>query len=792
MNRRYILFIFCFSFLVNSIFAQKQTDIWYFGNKAGMDFSRATPIILKDSRMEQLEGSASIADPDGNLLFYTDGDTIWNRQHEVMPNGFGLLGHASATTAAVIIPIPGRPNQYYVFTADAGEHIPNKGPGNYNQNIGIHYSIVDMTLANGLGDVQPGSKNTQLTEKSAEKMAFARHCNDRDIWLITHSYRGNRYEAWLIRPSGIVRTPVTTNIGTGYRGTRGGGEDDEIGMMRVSPNGGFLATAIYGRRMVELYDFDRSSGELRNLSEFEFYRRPYAPETLPYGVEFSLSSQLLYVSTEEGVFQFDVSERMLDSVTVFPRDIKRPRAMQRATNGKIYIAKWLTDQIDVINRPNQIGPACDYQFDTISVFSVDNVQGGLPYFNPALFLPNPPTPEIEISRDYLTCRGDSIQLDASWPGAIGYQWVPQDGLSDPFAARPMASPDANQVYTITIYFDNGCNDTDDLTVQVKQCNDGCTLNANMEVSTQTCDDQQVGNIDIITDGGNAPYTYKWYPPVSTTASATNLPNGIYTVEITDAVGCLTISTAEIQQAPRLKMTPVVQDADCGVANGQAAVIVEGGLGPYEYTWRDTLYELRSVDSTLIDVYGGKYFVEVTDTRGCFVHNSVIVPPMGVDMPEVNLGTDTTLCIGDSITLSAFNVSSGYQWSNDSTSSFQVIKLPGVYEVMVYNDCGETTDEIFIAFEHCEPPLKVNIANIMTPNADGDNDEFYIDRIWDFPENDLVIYNRYGQRVFTTSAYNNEWRGVYKNEQLPVGTYYYLLRLNDDERSEFKGSVSIVY
>ena len=100
------------------LYAQKESANWYFGELAGLSFNTNNPVPLLNGKLITSEGCATISDPNGNLLFYTDGVTIWDRRHEVMLNGQGLLGHSSSTESALIIPKPGSKSRFYVFTID--------------------------------------------------------------------------------------------------------------------------------------------------------------------------------------------------------------------------------------------------------------------------------------------------------------------------------------------------------------------------------------------------------------------------------------------------------------------------------------------------------------------------------------------------------------------------------------------------------------------------------------------------------------------------------------------------
>ena len=106
--------LFCASFA----FSQKEANIWYFGDHAGLDFNSGVPVALTDSQMFTHEGCAVLSNSAGQLLFYTDGKTIWNKNHQVMMNGTGLMGDFSSTQSAIIVPKPSSSTLFYVFTTD--------------------------------------------------------------------------------------------------------------------------------------------------------------------------------------------------------------------------------------------------------------------------------------------------------------------------------------------------------------------------------------------------------------------------------------------------------------------------------------------------------------------------------------------------------------------------------------------------------------------------------------------------------------------------------------------------
>ncbi|HOZ87330.1 MAG TPA: hypothetical protein PL029_06200, partial [Bacteroidia bacterium] len=134
--------LFLMTLLSSNINGQNETSKWYFGKYAGLDFMNSPPTALTHTMVNATEGCASIADASGNLLFYTEGTTIWNQQQVVMANGGGLLGNQSTAQSALIVKQPGSASIYFVFTLDA------QGMSN-----GLRYSVVDMSLAAGMGSV---------------------------------------------------------------------------------------------------------------------------------------------------------------------------------------------------------------------------------------------------------------------------------------------------------------------------------------------------------------------------------------------------------------------------------------------------------------------------------------------------------------------------------------------------------------------------------------------------------------------------------------------------------------
>ncbi len=199
------LLILATIFLTSDIHAQKEANVWVFGHGVGLDFNGGSPAPVIAARdLFAYEGSASICDANGSLLFYTEGSYIWNRNHQLMPNGQNLTGMPSVTAAglsatsstsfgSVIIPFPDQEQKYYVFSLTSEE---SAGPGK------LFYSVVDMNLAGGLGDIVGGQKGILIDSGLSEQLTAVAgdRCN---IWLIAQTKRGAAFKAYNINYNGI-------------------------------------------------------------------------------------------------------------------------------------------------------------------------------------------------------------------------------------------------------------------------------------------------------------------------------------------------------------------------------------------------------------------------------------------------------------------------------------------------------------------------------------------------------------------------------------------------------------
>lgn len=389
--------------------AQLEAANWYFGGKAGVDFTTGNPVALMDGELDTAEGSASISDALGNLQLYTDGITVWNRNHEMMLNGTGLKGHSNSTQTALIVPRPEDSDIYYIFTTDWQAY-----------DNGMNYSIVDMSLDGGLGGIT-SVKNVNLIPRSTERLTAVVHANGEDIWVLSQPWDSNKFHAYLVTAGGLNTIPVesTTPYEMTWFPPGSNGTNPAVGQMKVSPRGDKLAVAsdVLG---VHIFDFDNATGMVSNMVEITNTDRMY-------GVEFSPSGKILYVSHQPAwvthkLYQYNLDAPDIGASQVILADqIGVGYSLQLAIDGKIYGIDSNQPNLYRIENPDILGPGCNYVHDAVDL-GPGRGMAGLPPFIQSFF-----TVELDI-RDL--CFGDITEFytDSSEPVTSAY-WDFGDGTT---------------------------------------------------------------------------------------------------------------------------------------------------------------------------------------------------------------------------------------------------------------------------------------------------------------------------------------------------------------------------
>jgi hypothetical protein len=352
MMKKILLLTFLSVFGLSS-YAQHQADHWYFGTLAGLDFSSGTPVAVSGS-VNSSEGTASVSSASGDLMFYTDGVYVWDSTDAVMPNGAGLMGDISSTQSAIIVPSPTSQSQFYIFTtaADGGS-------------AGLRYSTVDMTLNGGLGDVTT-TKNISLTDSVTEKLCAIKDAEGTGYWIMAHIWGTNEFYAYHLTGAGIA-PPVISAVGSVH--TAGGGLafQNTYGQMKFNMCGDKLALAMGYLNTAELFSFNNFTGVVSNPMSFPLGYHVY-------GVEFSKSSDLLYVTSYDPIStlnQFNITLGSASAIAASRVPISATPdlyALQMGPDGKIYVAESFTSPfIGVINNPDTYGFGANFVDNAIQV-----------------------------------------------------------------------------------------------------------------------------------------------------------------------------------------------------------------------------------------------------------------------------------------------------------------------------------------------------------------------------------------------------------------------------------------
>lgn len=396
-------------------------------------------------------GKTSISDFSGNLLFYTDGTHIFNRNHQVMSNGNFVSYNATVSVmGAVIVPYPCHPNQYFVFTA--GAYGNNCGNFLFPEPDTLQYSIVDMSLDNGLGGVINTQKRIPLYIGVTDAINAVRNASGDGYWVVTHNYQGADFLAYeltctglnpipVVSPSNILLTIDTTFYSNGSMtfdcGNRGvelkfNHQGNQLAMTHVLQTGNN-----WGPRIVSIAGFDNSTGVVS------------APQHLGignayFGIEYSPSGRYLYALEPVNltgniinIVQFDLSAGNITAINNSKTVISPPPPipippitaawgyadLQMGPDSRIYAFHFYDviastgghRMLSCINYPDNTGTGCGL-VDSI----YDNNHGMFPHFATGIM--------ANVLSDIQVCEGENTILHGYiMPEGAGYSWVGSNG-----------------------------------------------------------------------------------------------------------------------------------------------------------------------------------------------------------------------------------------------------------------------------------------------------------------------------------------------------------------------------
>ncbi|RQO31713.1 hypothetical protein DBR32_07140 [Taibaiella sp. KBW10] len=391
-----------------------QNKVWVMSKHAGLDFNGTQPVPMS-SQITETECTAAVSDSFGSLRFYTDGSNIWNRFHNIMPNGLNInntgIGNYTTTQGALIVPDPGNVNRYYVFTLKRY----------------LYVNVVDMSLNNGLGDVVTTYplKGIICHDTLGEKMVAIRGCNN-NVWVVIRADRKPEFYSFQVKTTGLDTIPVISTAGylpsiAYYQG-----------QMAASSDGTKIVTcSTNDPSSLELFKFDHTSGIIYQSEVLDSNARSY-------GVAFSPDGNKIYYAdmSDSGNFiQYD----LIDRVRTVLGKAQSITQVKLGVNGKVYFISEIgsfmgvpsdTSYLGCINKPNVFGLGCQFESRVPSLFFPNSGTTGLQLNLPNEVVMAKPAGSVEpalanrIILDTLFCAAEpfaAFNLHA-YPVFTNYMW----------------------------------------------------------------------------------------------------------------------------------------------------------------------------------------------------------------------------------------------------------------------------------------------------------------------------------------------------------------------------------
>ncbi|WP_303317808.1 T9SS type B sorting domain-containing protein [Flavivirga abyssicola] len=782
-----IIFLILFSILAQG-YAQKEAAFWYFGQNAGVDFNDGIPKPLYNGKITTGGAIASISNGKGDLLFYTDGITVWDKNHSIMPNGEGLKGgrYISANThsaaSCLIIPLPGSKEVYYIFTNDYSE----KGNG-------LQYHIVNMTLNGGLGDVI--SKDMYIA-KAHENLTTVFHDNGQDIWVITHKKNVDTFFAYLLNQNGLITKPVTTQIPIKPL-------KQLVGKLKASTNGKFLALAghdddIFSQNILaELFSFDSATGKVSNPIDLSTVIASNTPgvvvtssarlTSLVDGVEFSVDSSKLYISSNfyggrssnfsldkefSFIFQFNLDSNNIEQ-SIFPVvkskvGVPGYKDLQLAIDGKIYVARQHHNFLSVIDNPNVSGAACNFINEGVNL-SPKICNGWLPGFFQSFF-------KTGIKAKGLCFRDETeFSLYINEP-LKSIKWDFGDGHTSTKVAPSHIYANPGK-YIVKAKITSGFRTK----TETKEVIIYDTPVANPVTDYNICIEEDTYRFDLSTKdseilGGQsvAEYGVKYYSNIDDARVDINELPILYTINEPEQkvyAKVFNINNTQCYDITSFKLSANVFDLEDLKKTGYLCVnnteVTRDG-GDFEgWQWKDSHGIVKGTSRFITITEPDTYSLTVSKTKNNHTCSKTIMFEVKqVDSPT-SLDTDVS-GFSNLITLTLKTSHIGdFEYSIDgehfkTDNTFKV--PPGEYTVYARDKfkCHTLRKDV----------VALGYNQFFTPNGDGINERWHIKGLSKYPKSVVYIYNRHGKLIKQLSLNSLGWDGNFNGSPLPDEDYWF--------------------
>lgn len=578
---------------------EQLANIWYFGTQAGIDFNDGT-VPISNPVMDAPEGCAIVCDQNGQAVFFTDGNTVWNRDFDVLETGIG--GDLNATQSVFIMPVSDDETLYYIFTTQE-----IYGTGVFE----LRYSLFDLTADNSLGgngDVV--QKAIPLFSRSTERITGNQN------WLIAHEYGNNSFRAYQVSALGIS-LPVISSVGSDHLFTI---QQQGEGYMKLGAmNRLAVALATPGvSNVVEVFDFIDSTGVVGNFRTADL--NTAAGQV--YGVEFSPGGNKLFATLTGAPSR--LVEFSIDSLgnpylkNMFPISANSLGAIQTGPDGQIYVAVDGQTSLGTISPVEDTTLVSSFNLTGFSLLGSTTSQLGLPNFAQNVSTPSQ-QPSITVTG---LCFGSPSFFSGTGTDNIDdLEWAFGDGASfvGDTATHTYAAPGD---YIVNLRITNRCGldtvITRTITIEAPPANPTflppgvtpvlCTGSLQLEATPAT-------NPDL------ADLTFLWTNG-QTTRTITVSSQQILGVTITHTNGCSSDGTILISDnRPQVELGP-----DLTICENTPIAPLDAQNPGATYTWTinngsTTNTQTRSVDTTVPGIF--EYKVEVLDPiTTCEVADSI--------------------------------------------------------------------------------------------------------------------------------------------------------------------------
>lgn len=411
-------------------------------------------------------------------------------------------------------------------------------------------------------------------------------------------------------------------------------------------------------------------------------------------------------------------------------------------------------------------------------------------FDTTVTLTQPPKLEYTLVINDVLCNGDStgsVLVNGSG-GTPGYTYTFDQNT---FGSNPLVTGINVGSHFIRMQDSKGC--IKDSMVFIKEPK---ILDANIQISAPTCEDFADGAIDVNGVNGTSPYLFATDgSSFSSNNIISELKAGTYSITVKDANDCIYDTVVTLTGYPVIVLDEIISDpVSCfGYEDGGIEIAASGGLQPFEYKVGNSQF---ISDNQFRGLLATDYIITVKDSVGCEKDTSVTVEsPERIVITTKSIPND---CDGyDNTGVIEANVAGGtepyrYLWNttpNQIGSSLR--SMPnGTYKLVVtdFNDCiEETTADI--TYNNC---CSIFIPDAFTPNNDGLNDKIRILFKGEFKLDLFSIYNRFGERVFTTNNIDGAWDGIWKGKPQDLATYnYYVKGICGNQEVIYKGTITLI-